>query len=325
MRISLRTSGGRGEYELAGSQGGIKSRELADREILFQLNPNLIVPSFSVLKHVQGKPRIRLLKGKNAVHAYRLMSSILLLPKPIRELSKTASSKSIMVEGAYSILGIDVDVLSFDDIYVILRPKAIIAGNLSNVINKISVAEKLASIYQLWNTAEEHEGKLAELVIDHRNTILNSVNFSHKEIERVAELIRQDVGIDGNIVKYALGLFDTEDLSDEEEGLQVVEFDEGDNELSESEHDADTPIESSRKQIKEWRKVLSRGKDGRNFSVKIKEIYDNKCAFTGLRLPATEKTVIPGVDACHILPWAEHQVNDLRNGLCLNKTMPLGL
>ena len=41
--------------------------------------------------------------------------------------------------------------------------------------------------------------------------------------------------------------------------------------------------------------------------------------FSGQRLPKTEVTDSAGVDAAHILPWSTHNLNSVRNGICLNK------
>jgi predicted restriction endonuclease len=47
--------------------------------------------------------------------------------------------------------------------------------------------------------------------------------------------------------------------------------------------------------------------------------YDYQCAFSGQRLPKLEVTESPGVDSAHILPWSTHEINSVRNGLCLSK------
>jgi hypothetical protein len=41
--------------------------------------------------------------------------------------------------------------------------------------------------------------------------------------------------------------------------------------------------------------------------------------FSGQRLPRTEATSTPGVDAAHILPWSRFDLDATMNGLCLNK------
>ena len=41
--------------------------------------------------------------------------------------------------------------------------------------------------------------------------------------------------------------------------------------------------------------------------------------FSGQRLPRTEATSTAGVDAAHILPWSQFDLDATKNGLCLNK------
>lgn len=60
MRIALRTGGGRGVYELAGSQGTYRASDLFNREMFYELTPDLVVPGRAVPDVRQGKPRIKL-------------------------------------------------------------------------------------------------------------------------------------------------------------------------------------------------------------------------------------------------------------------------
>jgi hypothetical protein len=60
MRITLRTGGGRGVYELAGNQGSYSASALFDREMFYELTPSLVVPGYAVPALRSGKPRIKL-------------------------------------------------------------------------------------------------------------------------------------------------------------------------------------------------------------------------------------------------------------------------
>ena len=62
-----------------------------------------------------------------------------------------------------------------------------------------------------------------------------------------------------------------------------------------------------------------RGAAGANFSLQVREAYNHTCMFTGMRLPKTPMTGSSGVDAAHILPWAEYDLNSVTNGICLSK------
>lgn len=86
MRIALRPSGGRGDYELAGSYNELHASDLLDKNFLFQITPALTIDGKSQAHRLSGKPRIRPQGGR---HPYVVISSILLLPTPRRELQKT--------------------------------------------------------------------------------------------------------------------------------------------------------------------------------------------------------------------------------------------
>ena len=75
MKIVLRPSGGRGEYELAGRFGSIAASDLFGLEILFDCTPEIEVPGHSRAEPRNGKPRVRL-DDRQSKHAYLLLSLI---------------------------------------------------------------------------------------------------------------------------------------------------------------------------------------------------------------------------------------------------------
>ena len=62
-----------------------------------------------------------------------------------------------------------------------------------------------------------------------------------------------------------------------------------------------------------------RGASGTKFSADVRKAYNDTCLFTGMKLPKIPATASSGVDAAHILPWAEYDLNTVSNGLCLSK------
>ena len=83
--------------------------------------------------------------------------------------------------------------------------------------------------------------------------------------------------------------------------------------------DPTPPATAIEKRIREWRLQASRGAAGRKFSEEVKEAYRHTCLFTGDFLPKSDYVSTPGVDSAHILPWAQHSINAVTNGICLNK------
>jgi hypothetical protein len=71
MRIALRPSGGRGDYELAGSDNGIYASELIDKQFYYQITPGLTIDGKSKVHKLSGKARIR--PEKDGLHPYIVM------------------------------------------------------------------------------------------------------------------------------------------------------------------------------------------------------------------------------------------------------------
>lgn len=59
MRIALRPSGGRGDYELAGSFDTVHASDLLEKRFFFQLTPALTIDGRATAHRLSGKPRIR--------------------------------------------------------------------------------------------------------------------------------------------------------------------------------------------------------------------------------------------------------------------------
>src|SRR5690348_2308930 len=138
MRIALRTSGGRGEYELAGRQGDLSVEDLFDRRMIFELTPELSIDGHAAARRMQGKPRIRLDDPRRYSHAYAILTAALLLPQPKRELRETSTEADFVHEGAYAITDIDIDIANVQDAFVALRPRRLW---LRNEIGRASCRE----------------------------------------------------------------------------------------------------------------------------------------------------------------------------------------
>ncbi|MDY7000520.1 MAG: HNH endonuclease [Thermodesulfobacteriota bacterium] len=318
MRISLRTSGGRGEYELAGRVRDITNNDVYNKHIFFQILPNKIIDGKSkvFVTQSQGKPRIRLLEP-SARHSQILFSSLLLMPRPIRELKKTPSDYHVLRDKKYSILGINVDVADLSAGQTVLVPLDIYLGNTSIYIKKISFSERMAKIFKIWDMAEHSDDELSQLLMEHKR-IVYLENISHKNLEKVAGKILGIFQTDEDILPNIFLRLTASDSEHEEES-QIIVSEDGELENVES-SDSDIPKgKSGIDQIIQWRKVLSRGAEGKKFSDAVKEAYDYRCAFSGQKYPKSTLIRVPGVDSAHILPWAEHKLNEITNGVCLNK------
>jgi putative restriction endonuclease len=315
MRIALRTSGGRGEYELAGRQGQINASDIFDRHILYELTPSIVIPGRAIATRVQGKPRIRLEDRLTTTHFYRLLAAVLLLPKPKREFRDT-HGPDLLRRDAYSMTAIKVDVGATTAGNVVLRPTDLLLENADNLQARVSFAQRMARITQLWEAATTQNTALARLVQAHAQVVTAPIS-DHKAIEHAAKDIATLLAVDGDSLPEAERQLGVGDLRQEPPPLsppahftRQAEF---------GVEDDISPMAARIVRLKEWRQVAIRGSVGSRFRREVSAAYDYRCLFTGQRLPRLEVTESAGVDAAHILPWSTHDLNSTRNGICLNK------
>ena len=316
MRIALRTSGGRGEYELAGKQGVILASDLFDRELFFEITPSIVIPGRAVATRVQGKPRIRLDDQTTTTHLYRVLAGILLLPKPKREFRDTHGAV-LLQRDAYSMTAIKVDVGAVEQTKVVLRPTDLLLENADAKSQQLDVPARMLRITRLWDEAGQKASPLSDLVLAHMAAVIGG-NADHKEIEYHAKMLATTMNTEGDILpllEQAFGILETtQPISDRVISESEISLGEDFDEI-----DSTPPAVARSERIRQWRLLAIRGAAGRRFRNEITNAYNFRCMFTGQCLPRTEITDSTGVDAAHILPWSTHNNNTASNGLCLNK------
>jgi len=317
MRIALRTGGGRGVFELAGRQGDLAASDLFDHEIPYELTPRIIVPGRSVAALRQGKPRIALddATRDKTTHLYRLLSAVLLLPKPKREFKATHGTDLLRFE-SYSMTAIKVDVAKLNAGSVVLRPTDLLLENADGQRKELEFTQRMGRVIRLWDVASGHDSELAQLVRNLANAV-ETENPNYKTIERSAQEISNLLHTTGDPLPIA-----EEQLGAASAGPEhpptTVPLPTGEANTFGLE-DEISPQEAVIQRVRRWRQQAERGSAGRTFSRKVSNAYDFRCIFSGHRLPRFEMTDAPGVDSAHILPWSTHDLNSVRNGLCLNK------
>ena len=311
MRIALRPSGGRGDYELSGAYSGIKASDLLEKQFFFQITPALIIDGRAVTKRLSGKPRIRPEEGGR--HAYILISSILLFPPPRRELLKTPDALPQLQSHMYTVAGIDVDILSDQPTAVVFAPKIVWARSRGGLL-KIDYSSRMAVITALWSTSISHKTKIAALVLEHRESVSSG---DHDRIVGSASAIQNYYATHNDALLFLLQDFDLPDAP----AVAAAGMSDSDvsDEVFASEDDLESASDSRRLRAQKWRVQADRGPGAREFSIRVREAYDYRCLFSGERFPKLPAFGTAGVDGAHILPWATHKLNVVRNGLCLCK------
>ena len=309
MRIALRPSGGRGDYELAGSDNGIHASELLEKQFCYQITPSLTIDGKAKAHRLSGKPRIR--PEVNGEHPYVVIYSLLLLPPPRRELIKTASSAlTALSRQEYILSGIDVDLVESTAAKVVFAPTNIWAKNQGGIL-KVDFAERMAIISTLWAVASQSKSDLGRLILRHRTAAIAS---DHSGIKTAAIEIQKRFRIDADVLPLILHEFGLPDYSSTAY-TGITDNTEG----YESEDNFASPHDALRERVRKWRKQADRGPGARKFSIEVREAYDYRCFFSGERFPKLELFDSAGVDGAHILPWSTHELNTVANGICLCK------
>lgn len=314
MRIVLRTSGGRGEYEMAGSHDSIRVPNVYDHQIVLELLPGLRLPTNNFVRNTQGKPRIRLLNQATDFHTYLILAAALLLPKPKREIGATPGGKLQVYKDNYSVVSVPFDVVELSSTEIIISPTQIMLSNSSFDTSRLDVIERLRIVMACWDAASIINSPLANALIKHREAFHNQ---NIKEMMAAVEWLRlSTIEADDPLREIAKNL----EIPNRDEfmwlGIHATENDEA---MALGEENLEDLKEAAKNRVKVWRQIALRGAAGAKFSNQVREAYDHRCLFTGMRLPKIPATGSSGVDAAHILPWAEYNLNSISNGLCLSK------
>lgn len=314
MRIALRTSGGRGEYEVAGSHETIRVHDVFDREIVLELLPGIRFPTNNFVRHTQGKPRIRLLDPHSDSHVYLILAAILLLPKPKREIGATPGGKLQLYKDNFSVMSIPFDVVELTKTELVVSPTQMVLSNSTLDSVRLDVIERLRIVMACWDAASKRSSILSDAVIQHK------IAFNGGDIKAMicaAELLRlTNIEPDDPLrhITKELTLPNLDELM--WLGVYATEAEEA---MALGEENLEELKEAARNRIKIWQQITMRGAAGAKFSADVRRAYNDTCLFTGMRLPKTSMTGSSGVDAAHILPWAEYNLNTVSNGLCLSK------
>jgi hypothetical protein len=291
--------------------------KLFDHEISYELTPGIIIPGRSVAAQRQGKPRIALDEDtrNKTTHLYRLLSAVLLLPKPKREFKTTHGTELLRFE-SYSMTAIKVDIAGLTAKNVILRPTDLLLENADNLQTEVEFTKRMARIIRLWDAATKQDTPLAGLVRKLAEAV-RADDPDYKTIERCAQEISNALHTTGDALPIAEEQLGVSHAEQEPPPLDIS---------TQFTHQAEfgleddiSPQEALIQRVKQWRQQAERGSSGRKFSREVSDAYEYRCIFSGQRLPRLETTDSPGVDSAHILPWSTHDLNSVRNGLCLNK------
>ncbi|MGB2936461.1 MAG: HNH endonuclease [Nostocoides sp.] len=315
MHIGFRTSGGRGEYEVVGSQSGFTAAMLEGWSFYMHWPDGVVRDTGLWLDPGEsGKPRLRSLLTP-AVQIGRIVSSMLLLPAPRRDVKTTPSGWPVLVENKYSVtqvgFGLDSEFTGVTD-RVTFVPSWVQLANQSET-EAIGVAARWERIQAVYDRMSELPPTVGLGVAKHRDYLAAS-QIVDGSLSKIVAVIC--TGLLGNTDSIYLSGHDPlpalEVLVDIEPPDEVEPALPPPNELSEDEPEINV------RSAHQYRIAKMRGSAGRTFSEAVRAAYNNACAICGAEFGGIEG-VRSGIDAAHILAWSKHDLDVVSNGIALCK------
>jgi len=318
MRISRRTSGGRGEYEISEqSPEGLNPTDLLGRRITLALADDWQFDTGTTLTRQGGRRRLRMLPGVE-IHLHRQVAAALMMPHPVRANESLGRGAPVLKAGQYAIEHIEVRQAYLNGgKRAVLFAREIILRNQTYLAEELRLNDRVAQVQHVWEEHANYPDPISALLEEHRRIGTSGTPVSERAEEIVEELQRvfSETGTDLGILFHSENtdvmrpLKETLDLAEgpPEPPIAVEEVDPED-------------VEIRRRTVKEWRRwANSRGATSAKFRHAVRDEYTSTCIVCGIHLPVTNYNASPGVDAAHILPWADYDLDRTFNGLCLCK------
>lgn len=173
MRITKRSSGGRGEYEISEPFGGLTPRDLIDRTIVLGLGARVEIVTGVRLLLKHGKLRLRIDEAAECeIHLHRQLAAALMLPYPAREESSWGSDRPVMQSELYGIENIALSSVALVD-----EENARVAVDSLTVVNQLGkeylqVPERMLDVMRVWERLTDLPSPLASLIAEHRELVV---------------------------------------------------------------------------------------------------------------------------------------------------------
>lgn len=304
-------SGGRGEYELVGEANGVSAMDLMDHGFLWE-TPFGVRETEVALSNQGGKRRLRL-TAPGVPHIQRQAAALALLPRSIRDESRVTHGQPILLEGGY-ILDIEVELVSVDSSMAVVRPITFTArsGTASDDQHKVDIDARIRfrRLRSVWKQGGVMPESVALAMMAHRERVLLDNPIGIAAENAVAAVI--DALTEVRAPGYIPG-------GDPLPALEVLAGLSLQVELPEP---TEAPVDLPEIRIRiesEYRLSRARGASHEAFKKAVQKAYDFRCAFCGMRALDIPGLARAGVDAAHILPWGQYDLDVVQNGMLLCK------
>jgi hypothetical protein len=319
MRISKQSSGGRGEYEISETDAasGLAPPDLFDRHITLDLGPFPIATG-NWLKLAQGKRRVRLDSAAGAtMHIHRQVAAALMMPAPVRDERQMSGGIPVLQTSRYIIKDIELSSVALPGAGLSrARADRIEYGNQERQAEELRVTPRMEDVERVWQRSSVLPFDLSVLIQKHEAAVRTGGPL-HRGAEQTVH------GIQTKLADYAedLGVIyhpATDPLPALLSALDQINVNPP---LTDSPVDLvgiePEDVELRRREIQRWRRwARKRGAESVKFSRDVKKAYRHVCIFCGNCYPPTPISST-GIEAAHILPWAEYDLDRVDNGLAL--------
>jgi putative restriction endonuclease len=313
MRISRRTSGGRGEYEISGNLAdGLRSADLENFLLSLEFPEGILIHTRVRVVKQGGKLRLRM-AGVD-IQVQKQLAAVFMMPDPARQTAALGAGEPVMQEGAYAIEHIEISsVVVIPPETAVLRVNRVIVLNRSQLAHEIDLRERTVMLREVRNRRHEFPDEIAERVEEHELSVRsNFVDYATLRLVADIQRLVSERSADLNIVYSARGdvlskLTEALHYQVPKPVLLVEEVDPED-------------IELKKRTVKDWKRwANARGPASAKFKQEVRRAYQSTCFICGAYFPKTSYNTTPGVDAAHIMPWNEYDLDEVFNGLCLCK------
>jgi hypothetical protein len=172
MRITKRSSGGRGEYEISQDAWGITPRDLLNHTLVLALGAGIEIATGVQLLLRHGKRRLRideLAGGEMQLH--RQLAAALMLPYPARDERTWAAGAPVMQSGLYGIGSIEFSSVMLLDKGIACAAVAAIAAVNRGGEDYVQGPERIAAIQRVWEKQSDFPPPLARLIGEHERLV----------------------------------------------------------------------------------------------------------------------------------------------------------
>lgn len=313
LRISRRTSGGRGEYEISGVLAdGLRSADLENYLLSFEFPNDILIHSRVRVVKQGGKLRLRM--ADVDIQVQKQLATVFMMPDPARQTLALGAGEPVLQEGAYAIEHIEVAraaVIPPEN--VVLAVNKVIALNRSHQAHEIDLRDRAMLLEEVWNRRDEFPDEIATRLQQHEAIVRGGqVDYATQRIVTEIQRIVSERSADLGIVYTARGdvlvkLAESLNYQVPKPLLIVDEVDPED-------------IDLKKRTVKDWKRwANARGPASAKFKQEVRKAYSSTCFICGAHFPKTTYNSTPGIDAAHIMPWNEYELDEVFNGLSLCK------